>query len=250
MSSACHAYPFRDLRSLPRTWVRVSAGAVAVAVTFRDTWEDGLGARGWKLDANLADPEIIGATSDTGDAIPTSVPVHDILDHLLCGFAPSGHRAEAMALAQLAHRTDTDPAPDYRQMVHEDLLQGRVLGESPYEFIGAGLRAHLPEDASTWDGRTLMAALRAKLGEALLTELLVARMRSLGQLGRPHAMLAWRLTGLPYHGRARIGRRLQRLLEDMDEWVSTQGLSAAAAEIRIRADGCELSVQGGVRLRV
>jgi hypothetical protein len=138
MSSACHAYPFRDLRSLPRTWVRVSAGAVAVAVTFRDTW----------------------------------------------------------------------------------------------------------------DGRTLMAALRAKLGEALLTELLVARMRSLGQLGRPHAMLAWRLTGLPYHGRARIGRRLQRLLEDMDEWVSTQGLSAAAAEIRIRADGCELSVQGGVRLRV
>lgn len=63
-------------------------------------------------------------------------------------------------------------------------------------------------------------------------------------------MLAWRLTGLPCHGRARIGRRLQRLLEDMDTWVQAQGLSTAAGAIHIRADGCELSVKDGVHLRV
>ncbi|WP_295881351.1 hypothetical protein [uncultured Thiohalocapsa sp.] len=248
MHPVAATYPLLDLRRLPRA--RVSAGAVTVAVTFRETWADGLGARGWKLDANLDDPEIIAATSTPGETIPTSVPVHDILDHLLCGFAPSGHRAEAMALAQLAQRTDTDPTPDYRQMVHEDLLQGRILGESPHAFIGAGLRAHLPRNADAWDGRTLMAALRAQLGEALLTELLVVRLRALGQLGRPHAMLAWRLTGFDFRHRGRLGDRLQRLLERMDAWVRTDGRPHATGEIRLRADLCEFAARNGPRLRI
>jgi len=243
------SYPLRDLRSLSRTCVRISAGAVTVAMTFHDTWDDGLGARGWKLDANIDDPEIIAATSTPGDPIPTSVPVHDILDHLLCGFAPSGHRAEAMALAQLAQRTDTDPTPDYRQMVHEDLLAGRVIGESAYGFIGACLRAHLPPQAAAWDGAALMAALRAQLGEARLAELLVERLRALGRAGRAHAVLAWRLTGLPYQGRERIGWHLQRLLEDMDAWVQAQEYPALHGEIQIRTDSCELVSRNGYRLR-
>ncbi|MBK1716092.1 hypothetical protein [Thiocystis violacea] len=56
------------------------------------------------IGAYLADPEIIASTRETGGVLPTSVLIHDALDHLISGFAPSGHRAEAMALAQLAER--------------------------------------------------------------------------------------------------------------------------------------------------
>ncbi len=249
MSAAHGTYPFLDVQSLPPQQVRVSAGAVRVAVSFRASWADGFGARGWKLDANLDDPEIIAATSRPGDAIPTSVPVHDLMDHLLCGFAASGHRAEAMALAQLAPRTDSDPTPDYRQMVLEDLLPGNVIGESAYRFIGPALRRHLPPTATDWDGPRVMAALHARLGEALLTELLVARMCALGHAGRPHALLAWQRTGLDYRDRGRLGHQLQRLFEDMDAWVQAQGCHAAHGEIRIRADACEFANAAGCHLR-
>jgi len=127
----------RDLRLLPRAWLRLESSVVSIPVSYRASWSDGFGARGWKLNANLDDPQIIAATSDASGAIPTSVLVHDMLDHLLCGFVPSGHRAEAMALEQLARRTGSDPTPDYRQMVREDLFAGQVVGEPMVRFIGA-----------------------------------------------------------------------------------------------------------------
>jgi hypothetical protein len=46
------------------------------------TWRDGFGARGWKVAGAVNDPEVIASTAETGERIPTSVFVHDILDHL------------------------------------------------------------------------------------------------------------------------------------------------------------------------
>lgn len=244
-------YPFLDLHALPRGWVCVHPGAVGVAVSYRTIWDDGLGAGGWKLDANLDDPEIIAVTSVISGRIPTSVLVHDLLDHLLCGFAASGHRAEGMALGQLARRTGADPTPDYRQMVVEDLLRGHVVGETAQSFIGPELRGYLPPEAADgWDGPTLMGALRARLGEGRLIELLVARLHALGEAGHAHALEAWRLTGLPYGGRGALGLRVQRLLERMDAWVQAEVLAEAGGEIRIGADVCELVSHDGRRLAV
>ncbi|MEA1051523.1 hypothetical protein U5801_17165 [Lamprobacter modestohalophilus] len=72
---------------------------------YRCDWPDGFGARGWKLASAIDDPNIIASTPATGDQIPTAVFIHDILDHALCGLPPSGHRAESIALLQLAART-------------------------------------------------------------------------------------------------------------------------------------------------
>lgn len=251
MSALPASYPFRDARSLPRALASVHPGAVSVAVSYRATWNDGLGAGGWKLDANLDDPEIIAVTSVTSGRIPTSVLVHDLLDHLLCGFAASGHRAEGMALGQLARRTGADPTPDYRQMVVEDLLRGHVVGETAQSFVGPALRGYLPpEAADEWDGPTLMGALRARLAEGRLIELLVARLHALGEAGHAHAVAAWGLTGLPYDARGALGLRLQQLLERMDAWVQAEALAEARGEIRIGAHVCELVAQDGRRLAV
>lgn len=59
---------------------------------YRDGWQDGYGACGWKLEVALSDPAIIACTAYTGKQVPTSVLVHDILDHLVSGFGLSGYR--------------------------------------------------------------------------------------------------------------------------------------------------------------
>lgn len=248
-ANACN-YPLRDLRLLPRGWLRLGVGTVSIPVSYRASWPDGLGARGWKLDANRDDPEIIAATSDASGAIPTSVLVHDALDHLLCGFAPSGHRAEAMALEQLARRTGSDPTPDYRQMAREDLLTAQVVGEPMVRFIGADLRHQLPPGAADWDDRSVVNALRERLGDEALVELLVQRMAGLGRAGRPHALLSWRVTGFSYSRRTELGLRLQRLLERMDAWIETEALTEATGEICIGPGGCAFAPEQGQRLEV
>lgn len=72
--------------------VRTSIDRTAVPVTYAREWLDGFGARGWKLDVSMSDPSVTAATAETGNRIPTSVLVHDILDHHFSGLAVGGHR--------------------------------------------------------------------------------------------------------------------------------------------------------------
>ena len=96
---------FIDVLAYPGDLLRVNFGHVDVAVTYKRQWDDGYGARGWKLDATIGDPAIIASTRETGEKIKTSVFVHDILDHLLSGFGIS-------AIASL--RWPLMPKPDSR----------------------------------------------------------------------------------------------------------------------------------------
>ncbi len=128
---------------------------IQIPVTWRLEWDDGFGARGWKLDDSLNDPYVIAATADTGSRIATSVPVHDILDHYLCGLPLSGHRNEAIALVQLGLRTGSSPAPDFAAMVDEDLLQGRVNGESMRSFYRMICWRGFPPMKQTADGSSM-----------------------------------------------------------------------------------------------
>jgi hypothetical protein len=138
------------------------ATEVRVPCLYRRTWQDSFGARGWKLARTANDPEIIASTAATGERIPTSVFAHDILDHLLCGLGPSGHHNEAVALLQLAARTGADPTPDFAQMVDEDLLQGRLLGETFRELLPPALATTLP--AGIRDGNRSVAVLVIHFG--------------------------------------------------------------------------------------
>jgi hypothetical protein len=117
---------FHSVAQYPNNLLRIGDNSVQVPVTYKKVWDDGFGARGWKVNATIGDPEIIASTRETGQRINTSVFIHDILDHFLSGFGVSGHRSEAMALIQLSRRTGSDPRPDYEQLVREDILNGRV----------------------------------------------------------------------------------------------------------------------------
>jgi len=107
---------FCSVEQYPQNLLRTDDDGVQVPVTYKKVWDDGFGARGWKVNATIGDPEIIASTRETGQRINTSVFIHDILDHFLSGFGVSGHRSEAMALIQLSKRTGSDPRPDYEQL--------------------------------------------------------------------------------------------------------------------------------------
>ncbi len=71
---------------LPPTDKSMKTPSLVIPVTYKREWQDGFGARGWKLDCALDDPNVIAATAETGCQINTSVLVHDILDHYISGF--------------------------------------------------------------------------------------------------------------------------------------------------------------------
>lgn len=213
---------FRRVEHYPQNLLRIVDDGVQVPVTYKKVWDDGFGARGWKLNATIGDPEIIASTRETGQKINTSVFIHDILDHFLSGFGVSGHRSEAMALIQLSKRTGSDPEPDYKQMVREDILLGRVNGEKLKTFLPADLYALVPEH-STMTDRETVTFLREKAGEDRLKKSLVNHFYKLGKAGETHADASWQTLGLDNKKRTGIGEALQSLLEVIDQAVEEHG---------------------------
>lgn len=218
MSTSSVQGAFRSIKEHPQNLLRIGEASVQVPVTYKKVWEDGFGARGWKVDATIGDPMIIASTRETGQRINTSVFIHDILDHFLSGFAVSGHRSEAMALIQLSKRTGSDPGSDYEQLVREDILNGMVNGEALMDFLPADLHAVLPENTTMTDKET-MAYLREDIGEERLIKSLVDNFFELGKKGEKHASDTWKTLGLDTDKRTEIGLALQTLLGVVDQTV-------------------------------
>jgi hypothetical protein len=206
---------YRDVTQYPEQFLKIDMGKIRIPVTYKKSWDDGFGARGWKVDVTIGDPQIIASTRETGQRINTSVFVHDILDHFLSGFGISGHRSEAMALIQLSRRTGASPEPDYRQIIEEDILHGRVNGESMKSFLPSSLMELLPNDEKMTD-KEIILFLKDKLGNEGLTDVLVKHFFSLGKTGEEHAENNWKKLGLDYEKQKKLGNALQKLLVEID----------------------------------
>jgi len=232
---------FRDVHAYPSAYLSLSLAGVCVPVSYRKTWNDGFGARGWKLDVASTDPAIIASTRETGGRIPTSVLIHDLLDHLLSGFEISGHRAEAMALIQLGKRTGSDIGQDYLQMVHEDLRYGHVNHESLASFLPGKLLSTVAPDKCA-DGRDIIQALQAQYDEDELDKQLVQHFHDIGERGKDHAQDSWRLLGLKSSRCREIGLALQRVLTEVDQRVESKGIEQLNATFIISNEQCALDV--------
>ena len=212
---------------------KTAAPGVHVPVRYAAVWEDGLGARGWKLDLPGLGSDVIAATPFAGERIPTSVFVHDIVDHHLCGFALSGYRDEAGALMQLAQRTGSDPVADFRQIIDEDLLPGAFESDDWRELLPCSLVARV--DAAA-DPRAGMAALRTEWGDGVLRALFSAGFVDVGWALAASARAAWESHGLDYARRPATALALQELFQWMDAKVQQAGLEQASGVFTIAPD--------------
>ena len=205
----------KDVTRYPDKFLQIDQDEIRIPVTYKKTWDDGFGARGWKVDVTIGDPQIIASTRETGQKINTSVFVHDILDHFLSGFGVSGHRSEAMALIQLSRRTGSNPRSDYKQIIEEDILQGRVNGETMRSFLPSSLTELLPDNANMTD-KEIIAFLKDKSGADAISHTLVDHFLTLGKAGENHAENNWIKLGLDHHKQKEIGDALQKLLIEID----------------------------------
>ena len=216
--------------------MKPSEANITIPFSYSQEWQDGFGARGWKLDSTIGDPAVIAATSASGERIPTSVFVHDILDHYLCGLPMSGHRNEAIAVVQLSSRTGADPRADFAQMVDEDLMQGQVNGESLRCFLPPELLAQLPD--KSLQGRALIDALCKRVGSELLRKKLIHHFYTIGKSGEKQAKQHYLANGLDYHKRHELGLALQQQLSEMDRCALLQGWESAHGEVLLSDHQC------------
>lgn len=220
--------------------------SVAVAVTYHREWQDGFGARGWKLDVSIGEPSVIAATAEHGERIPTSVLVHDILDHHLCGFGIGGHRNEAMALIQLASRTGADPRLDFQQIIDEDLMHGHCNGESLQSFLPPDLTARIP--AGIQDGKSIIHHLQSMMGIDALRARLVQHFMEIGESVQARVEAHWRGMRLAYQRRREMGLALQELLEGVDAQAREQHWEQAHGHFMVGNDECALMLDSPIKL--
>jgi hypothetical protein len=228
---------FRDVTRYTPDLLKQHEQGVEVFATYKKVWNDEFGARGWKLNATIGDPVIIASTRQTGQQINTSVFVHDILDHFLSGFGVSGHRSEAMALVQLAQRTGSDPGPDFTQMITEDIMNGRVNGETMRTFLPDSMLALLPADEALSD-RGFVKYIMEAMGEASFVETLVEHLFLLGSKGKNHAIDSWSALGLVHDNAANTAMALQALLDKVDYEAESSAIDSLDASIVLSNEDC------------
>lgn len=214
---------------------------VHIPVTYMSSWNDGFGARGWKLDCSIGEPSVIAATAEAGQRIPTSVLVHDMLDHHLCGVDIGGHRNEAVALIQLQKRTGSDPLPDFIQIINEDLMHGRVNGESLHSFLPDDLKQLLTDVIE--DDKQVITLLCDKLGKDWLRQRLLQQFVDIGHEAERSAQQSFEKHGLYYSKRSKIGLCLQTVLREADQLLRERNVEQAHAQFWIDNQQCGLELR-------
>lgn len=233
---------FRDVSLYASDVLKNLADGVEISATYKKEWDDGFGARGWKLNATIGDPDIIASTRQAGDKIKTSVFVHDILDHFISGFGVSGHRSEAMASFQLAERTGSDIRPDLLQMINEDILNGRVNGETLCSFLPEEMLCLLPSDVELTD-KEVVAVLTKVMGRDVFVDALVDHFYKLGREGINHAVNSWKKLGLDLDDASDIGLALQRLLDQVDYEAEISEIESLNVSIEINNKECIFRIE-------
>lgn len=215
--------------------------SVIIPATYKTSWDDGYGARGWKIDTSIDDPDVIASTAETGERIPTSVFVHDVVDHYLCGFPLSGHRNEAAALILLSERTGSDPSEDFKQMIEEDILRGRVNGESLNSFLPEKLQSLIPVNMAR-DNKLTIEYLIGHLGMDTLKEYLMEQFFYLGKSRRKEAINNWNSTGLSFTKRKQIGLCIQKLLQQAEAQLVEKAPEMIHGNFKIADHACSLEM--------
>jgi len=218
---------------------------VRIPVTYMERWDDEFCARGWKLDCSIHENSVIASTADAGTRIPTSVLIHDILDHRLCGVDIGGHRNEAIALVQLAQRTGADPKIDYAQIVNEDIFIGHVNGESMMEFLPSELKKLV--NPKVKNGMDIITILIKQVGRENLRNILVDYFFSIGKAEEKVALEVFESHGLSYKKRTRIGLCLQRILMEADSDMCNGEVKIANGEFFVSNNECALIISTPVK---
>jgi len=214
---------------------------VILDVVYRSEWDDGFGARGWKLTSTISDQRVIATTAFIGEVSDTSVFVHDIVDHHLCGLGIGGHRNEAIAVFLHALRSNV-PIESSITMMVEDLMKSGECGERLETFLPREML--VITDYDIVPRKRFMHSIIQQYGERDIYERLVEHYYMIGASGVRAGLNAWASHGLLNAQRTAIGRCLQTLIEQMDTHMLDLEQTTAEARVYIENHICCASING------
>lgn len=215
-----------------------SQSGVYVPLTYRAEWDDGFGAQGWKL-AEVDDRQVIACTSYTGEKSPTSVLVHDILDHQVSGLSFRGYRDEAVATTLHGLRNGIEFQSSFEWMVDE-ILAATGLDESLLPFLSSA-EANLL-DRGVGPGLPQKNQLLERLGKETLRKVLMAGFFRAGLEGLTDAIQQWTIKGLGFSKMRAFGLALQVLLQRADDYVCEHKIQYVRAHFYLSNDACSLHI--------
>lgn len=216
----------------------VGVPAVYVTAVYRACWNDGYGVRGWKIAPAIEDPRVIASAAHSSAVSATSVLVHDIMDHHLCGLPIGGHRNEVVATLLHAMRNGLSVDTSIDMMVSEFLDTG-YCGEEPRQFLPKDLVERLPPSTSA---HLISAVLADKLGMPQVRQRITRHYYAIGIAGLSAALGAYERLGLSILARHRVGLRLQRLIEQAESHLERGDKAVATGVIAIADAACSLSL--------
>ena len=216
---------------------------VIVPIRYHSEWNDGFGARGWKLEAAIGDDQVIASTAFTGAISNTSVFVHDIVDHHLCGLPLSGHRYEAVAVMLHAIRSGVPVDRSIATMVDEILETGHC-GEELDTFLPTSITRYIGSLADS--PKDIMQSLRLQMGTPILRNRLIEHYYHLGIWGVEKAQLNWESKGLKISHRGAIGLCLQRLITRADRYVTNNAIVETNGAASVGNEICRLTIEDRV----
>lgn len=207
-------------------------------VTYHSEWQDGYGAHGWKLNVVMDAPEVIACTAYTGNKTPTSVLVHDILDHLVSGFWLSGFANEARATAMHGIRNGIEVRSSYEWMADE-ILSTNLLKVQLTDFLPASIMDGIPT-LTTPD--KAIALLLENNDPADIRNHLVEGFFRIGLSGIPIAVSNWQNQRLDFDRMHSIGVCLQALLIEAQDIIVNWAVATAKGQILVGNEVCEFAV--------
>lgn len=207
-------------------------------VTYHSEWRDGYGAQGWKINVAMYDPEVIACTAYTGTKTPTSVLVHDILDHLVSGFWFSGYANEARATAMHGLRNGIEVRSSYEWMADE-ILGAKFLKEPLIDFLPASITGSIT--ALTTPEETIVLLLE-NYDLADIRNHIVEGFFRIGLSGIPLAVSSWQDQRLDFDRMHMIGVCLQALFIEAQDIVMNWAAETVKGRIFVGNEVCEFVV--------
>jgi len=216
---------------------------VPIDMRYHSEWDDGFGARGWKLESTIGDDRVIASTPFTGNISETSVFVHDIVDHQLCGLRIGGHRNEAIAVFLHALRSGVPIDLSIASMV-EEILTTSECGEKLKTFLPAYMLDEISVP-TCHNNKALIAEVKKYYGIFTAYNKLTEHYYKIGAEGVPNALSVWSSHGLDNVRRPAIGRCIQKLLQNADGHVQNNRLVMARGQIYVGNTKCKI-VMGAI----
>lgn len=215
-----------------------SSDSNQIGLTYRSEWHDGFGAQGWKLNVAMDDPKVIACTAYTGTKSPTSVLVHDILDHLVSGFWFSGFKNEARATAIHGLRNGIEVRSSYESMT-DDILSAEGATDEIMDLLPTSITDSIPEQKPLIE---MIATIRENFDLAEVRSEIIEGFFRIGLSGIPVAISNWQEKHLDFEKIHSIGLCLQALLVEVQDIIKRWAVEFAYGQVTVNNETCEFLV--------